>query len=424
MRRWSPAAVYLALAATTALANACMFTTYAVYYIRTLHLGPLRLVLVGTALELSYHLFQLPTGALADARGRRPCLVAGTAILGAAFLFEGAIPGLYRATLAHAAGLFALLIAGEVVRGAGEALISGADQAWIAGEVGDAAAGGLYLRGARFAQAAALAGTVAGVALATAGLNLPYLAGGALYLLLSLFLLLAAREQGFRPGPAHGNAGLAIPAAARAGMAAIRARPALWGILAAAVFTGASSEGPDRLWEAHLLHTFGLPRLWALPPIAWFGVVACAGYVLGFAATAVAERLLRAGSARAVSQALVLCTAGRVLALLGFGLAPGFRSAMGTLVAMRAATALQGPVLASWLNAEIPTDVRATVLSILGQGDALGQATGGPAAGWIGARVSLRASMVLAAALLGPAVGVYWRAGRRTMRAAGTPEPA
>ena len=49
MRKWSPAGVYLTLTAVVALANACMFTTYAVYYIRTLHLGPLSLVLVGTA---------------------------------------------------------------------------------------------------------------------------------------------------------------------------------------------------------------------------------------------------------------------------------------------------------------------------------------------------------------------------------------
>lgn len=414
MRRWSAARVYLGLTATVALANACMFTTYAVYYIRTLHLGPLRLVLVGTALEVSYHLFELPTGALADARGRRPCLVAGTAILGAAFLFEGAIPALYAPTLPHAAGLFALLIGAEVVRGSGEALLSGADQAWIAGEVGDAAAGGLYLRAARFGQAAALIGTGAGVALATAGLNLPYLAGGALYLALGLFLLLTLRESGFRPaGGSARDLRRTLPAAARAGFAAIRARPVLWGVLGGALFTGASSEGADRLWEAHLLHTFGLPGLWGLPTLAWFGVVGGAGSILGFAATLLAERLLTSGDPRAVARALVVCTAARMLALLSFGLAPGFGWAVGSVLGMAAAAAVQGPVLAAWLNAHIAPDVRATVLSILGQTDALGQAAGGPAVGWIGARVSLRAAMVTAAVLLGPAVGVYWRAGRR-----------
>lgn len=414
MRRWSPAAVYLALTAAAAFANACMFTTYAVYYIRTLHLGPLRLVLVGTALELSYHIFQLPTGALADARGRRPCLVAGMGILGAAFLFEGALPALRSPTVAHAAGLFGLVVAAEAVRGAGEALVSGADQAWIAGEIGDAPAGRLYLRGARLGQAAALAGTCAGVALASAGLNLPYVAGGALYLGLAVFLCLAAREEGFRPDPAAaGRLRRALPAAARAGAAAIRARPALWSILGAAIFAGASSEGADRLWAAHLLGAYRLPGLAGLPPIAWFGIVGAAGSVLGFAATSLAERLVRDGDPRAAGRAVLVCTVGRMAALLAFALAPGFGWAMGSLLAMGAAAAAQAPVLAAWLAGLIAPDVRATVLSMVGQADALGQTAGGPAVGWIGARVSLRAAMAAAAVLLAPAVAAYGRAERR-----------
>jgi len=413
MRRWSAPAVYLTLAAAAALANACMFTTYAVYYIRTLHMGPLRLVLVGTALESAYYLCELPTGALADARGRRVCLVAGTGILGAAFLFEGAIPALYAPTLAHAAGLFALVIAAEAVRAAGEALLSGAREAWIAGEVGDAAAGRLYLRGARCGQAAALVGTGAGVALATVGLNLPYVVGGALYLALSALLLVTLREEGFRPAAGDARSlRRALPVAVRAGVAAVRARPVLWGVLGAAVFAGASSEGADRLWEAHLLHTFGLPGLGTLPALAWFGFVGAVGAVLGFAAAALAERRIDAGDARAVSRALVLCTGARIAALLSFGLAPGFSWAMGSLLAMGAASSVQGPVLSAWLNAHVQPDVRATVHSMLGQADALGQTAGGPGVGWIGARVSLRAAMVAAAALLGPAWGVYWRAGR------------
>jgi hypothetical protein len=118
---------------------------------------------------------------------------------------------------------------------------------------------------------------------------------------------------------------------------------------------------------------------------------------------------------------LVAATAARMLALLAFGLAPGFGLALGSLVAMRAATALQGPVLAGWLNGEIAPGVRATVLSILGQGDALGQMAGGPAVGWVGSRISLRVAMVLAGVLLGPAVAAYWHTGRR---ANGRADPA
>lgn len=79
---------------------------------------------------------------------------------------------------------------------------------------------------------------------------------------------------------------------------------------------------------------------------------------------------------------------------------------------MSAAASVQGPVLAAWLNSHIAPEVGATVFSILGQADALGQTAGGPAVGWIGTRHSLRAAMVAAAVLLAPAVGVYAGASR------------
>ena len=399
MRRWPAATVYLMLQTVSGFAAALMFTTYALYYIRTLHLGPLELVLVGTALEASYYLCELPTGALADARGRRPCLIAGTAILGLAYSFEGSLR-------AFSGPVLPLLLGAEAVRGLGEALCAGAAQAWIAGEIGDARAGALYLRAAQWQQGAGLFGTLAGVGLALLALNLPYVVGGLLFLALAGGLAAAMREDGFRPTPRALRQ--ALPAAAGQALRAVRAAPLLWLLLGAGVFAGASSEGGDRLWPAQLLHTFGLPAGRLGAPV-WFGLLALAGQALGLCATSLARRVLDPGDAAAAARGLVACAATRLICLLGMGLAPGFWWAAAAYLGLGAAGAVQAPLSSAWLNTLIRPQVRATVLSMLGQADALGQAAGGPAVGLVGRVRSLRAAMVLAAALLLPSVLAYGR---------------
>ena len=65
----------------------------------------------------------------------------------------------------------------------------------------------------------------------------------------------------------------------------------------------------------------------------------------------------------------------------------------------------------TWLNRQISdSSVRATVISIVGQSDAIGQAGGGPALGAIGNVWGIRAALVSGALLLAPAVGLFGRA--------------
>jgi hypothetical protein len=64
-----------------------------------------------------------------------------------------------------------------------------------------------------------------------------------------------------------------------------------------------------------------------------------------------------------------------------------------------------------WLNQQITdSSVRATVISISGQADAIGQAAGGPALGAIGNAWGIRAALTAGALVLLPALGFYGRA--------------
>ena len=72
---------------------------------------------------------------------------------------------------------------------------------------------------------------------------------------------------------------------------------------------------------------------------------------------------------------------------------------------------LAGPLYSIWLNEQITdSSVRATVLSISGQANAVGQATGGPVLGVIGNVFGIPAALATGALTIGPAVGLYARA--------------
>ena len=126
--------VYLAMSAAQALAMATMFTTGTVYYVNGVGLDPLQLVLVGTTLEATAFLFEIPTGIIADVYSRRLSILVGHFLLGVGFLLVGALP------------LFGVLLVAQVITGVGYTFLSGATEAWLADEIGEAHVGTALIR--------------------------------------------------------------------------------------------------------------------------------------------------------------------------------------------------------------------------------------------------------------------------------------
>ena len=56
-------------------------------------MSPLELVLAGTALEVAYFLFEVPTAIVADTYSRRASIVVGAVIMGLAYVATGLAPG-------------------------------------------------------------------------------------------------------------------------------------------------------------------------------------------------------------------------------------------------------------------------------------------------------------------------------------------
>jgi DHA3 family tetracycline resistance protein-like MFS transporter len=399
IRSKDPTYVYLVLHATWPLFFSMLAVTNLVYQVEVAHLDPLRLLLVGSVLELTCLVFQIPTGLFADAFSRRWAVAVGTVLVGAGFILEGSIP------------LFTSILVAQVIWGIGATLFTGAEDAWITDEVGEEAAGRLFLRAAQIAQVAGFIGIFVGVGLASIRLNLPLLIGGGLFTLLGIYLFFAMTEAGFKAMPREARATLAgMAAGARSSVAVVRRRPLILTILAITVVFGLSGEGIDRLWQVHFLKDIGLPRFAGLPPVLWFGLISGGAALIGVGVTQVIRRRLDLENHSHVTRSLLGFTALRALMLAGFALATNLFVAIGFLWVARVMSQAFGPVQRAWLNKSLDSSNRATLFSIDGQADALGQIVGGPIIGVVASGVSIRAALVSSAALLGLALPLFMRA--------------
>ncbi len=179
--------VYLTIEGFFALFFYMITTVNLVYQVEVAKLNPLQLVLVGTALETASFLSQVPTGVFADVYSRRLSIIIGIFLSGAGFILEGSFPR------------FDIILLSQIGWGVGSSFISGAEEAWIAEEVGDENVGKVFLRGAQVGQFGALIGAAISVALASIRINLPIVLGGGLILLLGVYLLLFMPEHSFTP---------------------------------------------------------------------------------------------------------------------------------------------------------------------------------------------------------------------------------
>jgi MFS family permease len=129
-----------------------------------------------------------------------------------------------------------------------------------------------------------------------------------------------------------------------------------------------------------------------------------------FAVGRLIKRLERTGP-EGVSRWLFAFTLGEMVGMLVYALTGSTWIAVAALLGTFLARGLADPLYATWLNESITdSSVRATVISISGQANAIGQAGGGPALGAIGNVWGLRAALSAGALLIVPALGLYARA--------------
>jgi len=395
--------VYLLMEGLSGLFYSTVWTLATIYRVQTAGLNPLQLVLVGTCLEAFAFLFEIPTGIVADLYSRRLSIIVGFFIIGLGFVLEGSLP------------YFAPILVAQALWGIGYTFTSGADAAWISDELGNEQATAVFLRGSQVSQLGALLGIAASVASAQTGLGLPIVFGGAAFIALALFLAAVMPENGFTPTPrADRGSWRAMVDTLQAGVRAVRLQPVLLTLLGIGLFYGLSSEGIDRLWQVHVL-SLQLPPFPNWPVTTWFGAISAATTLLSILVAQMLAKQTKLQESAAVGALLVAINAAFILSIAAFALAGSFSAALGCYLAMSLLRRTNGPLRRAWVNRAIPSSqVRATVLSMAGQLDSLGQMIGGPIIGWIALSSGVPTAILGAAVILLPIPLLYAFATRRT----------
>jgi MFS transporter, DHA3 family, tetracycline resistance protein len=411
-RQLSPYPLYLTLESGTAFLTGISYATVTVYWVTVGRLNPLQLVLLGTALELTYFVFQLPTGVLADLVSRRLCVLTGLFVIGVSQV------------MASLSASYANLISAWVVLGIGAALNNGAQDAWIADELsadlGDQKMTGVYLRATQLGLIATVAGSLLSGVVALGGLELPLRVGGSLTCLLAAAAALVMPERHFhRSAAATGVRRIARQSArlladqTRSTHRAVVAVPGLVLLFGMTLFTGLWSESFDRLWGAFLLRDITFPRLGGLHPAMWFSLLAAVAAVLGLGATQLAKRRTERLGPDSVVGALLVLTVVIGAAVVGMATAHAFAVVVGGYIVVSVLRPVLYPLVSGWMVGRIEPAVRATALSARDMFDSAGQIVGGPVIGVIGTLASIRIALLAGAAALGPAAAFIVAASRR-----------
>ena len=387
---------YLLFSAITAMCFSLVATVMIVYHIEIVHLNPLQLILVGTTLELACFIFEIPTGIVADVYSRKLSIVIGGVLTGVGFILEGSISS------------FVFILAAQIVWGLGSTFISGSVEAWIAEEEKDKDLDEIYIKGAQVGQIGSVIGIVLSTVIANFSVRLPIIVSGVLFIILALFLWLYMPENNFKPSaPGDLNTFKKMVYTFKSGLKFVKSKSIIMILLAVTLFYGLSSEGYDRLSNAHFLQDTTLPKLGNLSSVTWFGIFGILGMILSFIVMHFMAKNLKNEDNRKNGKLLLCINILYISSMLIFALTRNFSLMLIAYLATNTFRIINKPIFSAWLNGHIDDNSRATVLSINGQMNSLGQILGGPIIGIIATNISVSIGIVCTSLLVAPVLVLY-----------------
>jgi len=400
---FKPTTIYLFITIAASVFFPMIFVVFSLYQVTVANLTALQLVLIGTALEVSAFVFEIPTGIIADVYSRKLSVIIGYILMGVGFLVMGFFP------------TFVPILIAQLIWGLGYTFTSGAEEAWISDEIGEENANQLFLRSTRIGLYASLVGMALAALVGEENIAMPIRWGGLGIMAIGISLVFIMPETGFKPTPRENrNSWQQMAFTFKEGIGAVRSRPRLMTILGIGLIYGLYSEGFDRLWVKHIVDTFEFPGIFATSQVAFFSTLQAVSTLAAIFAMHVVENKIDTSQPRIIGRALFLVTGVLSAGLIGFALSPILGLSLLIYLAISVLRTITTPLYTSWVNQNLDSETRATVLSITGQVDAIGQIAGGPGVGIIAKLVSVVAALITSGGLLTPALILIRRANQQS----------
>ena len=374
-----------------------MATVCSIYHIEMVRLNPFQLVIVGTILEASCFLFEIPTGILADNYSRKLSLSLGLIIMGAGIFIEGYFP------------VFVVIAVAQVIWGTGATFLSGADIAWISDELEEKNIDQILLRGAQVRQIVLFAGIFVSIGAACITYNLPIIFSGIILCVLGCCVLFIMPEKRFQAQSTEShNVIRKTLSTFLQGAAQIRGNKVLIFLITVTLLGGLFSEGYDRLWTYRFLRDLALPDLGAINPIFWFAIIKACAIALNLAILEYVKRKVIHKESTLILRTLFVIYTILNSSILIFAVTGSFPMALASFwisFAMRQANEPLNDVI---FNKHISNSkVRATVFSMRGQLDQVGQISGGPLIGVIAQHYSVSTGLLFSCVFITPIIFIY-----------------
>jgi len=389
----NPYQIFLLYSGSTSAFMTLVFTVNMIYFVTTLGFDPLQMVLIGTTLEMAIFLFEIPTGVVADTISRRTSIIIGVFLIGLGFTIQASF---------HS---FVFILVAQIIWGLGYTFTSGATQAWITDEIGEDQAGSAFLHATQVEQVGAFIAIGLCVLFTYRwGMQIPMLLGGIFFWILGFYLLVAMPESDFsRKSITYQDSLKEFWMTIKAGYRTVKIHPVLWRILLIGFFFGFYSEGVDRLSVPFLVDKYNLPDLGEGTMVSWFAGLSAIGMVLTYISTGILRKFLgKQILAHQLTRWLTLFSVALVISLLLFPISSSILLSFLFLLLIGILRALIYPLYSAWVNQNIPSEIRATIISMSSLVDATGQIGGGPILGVIARNYSIQTGLLMSSLFLSP----------------------
>jgi MFS family permease len=333
-------------------------------------------------------LFEVPTGVVADTRGRRfSYLLGGVTLLLSTLL--------YLVMWQVQADLLGWAIA-SILLGLGFTFFSGATEAWLVDALRFTAYRGnlesVFARAQVVSGAAMLIGSVAGGVIAQAtSLGVPYVIRAAL---LGATIVIAWRfmhDLGFSPRRGGGVATEVKAVLVGSLDGGLRNPPVRW-LMLAAPFTYGVGIYAFYAFQPYLLQLYGDPTAYGVAGLA--AALIAAAQIAGGLLVPRIRRFFRRRT-----DALILAAVATVVLLAAAGLTTDVRIAVVLIALWALIFAIEAPIRQAFLNGVIPSEQRATVLSFDNLMGSIGGVIAQPALGRVADVNGYGASYVVSAGI-------------------------